>query len=183
MQNLFKTILFIQVLELLRALVPVPAPALKSSKISKESLSWEPSPEPSTAPLSRAGRSWENIHILEASFFGCSSSKRKQILLLLNLISSFLLKDRKIFSEDGNNKKSIATYFTGPDPNLHPCQTWHYCQWFTMTIPARANSPPTHNKHFQELKVCITKQIITVTQFTLHSPWITSFFVWHCSGA
>lgn len=113
-----------EALEPLWAPGPVPVPTLRSSElqISKESLSWAPSPEASTAPLSRAGRSLQNTRILEASFFGCSS-KRKQILLLLNLISSFLLKDRKIFAEDGNKqqkKHCISLYWPQPKSSSMP---------------------------------------------------------------
>lgn len=110
----------------------------------------------------------KNMHISEAVCFCCISSKRKQILFLLNLIFSFLLMDRKNFQKLIINIKKALTHFTGPGPSQHPCQTWHCCQWFTMTIPAQASSPPTYNKHFQGLKVCITTDI-TVNLFVFHT--------------
>lgn len=54
----------------------------------------------------------KNMHISEAVCFCCISSKRKQILFLLNLIFSFLLMDRKKLSEaDNKHKKSTNSLY------------------------------------------------------------------------
>lgn len=45
-----------------------------------------------------------NMHTSGAVCFCCISSKRKQIPFLLNLIFSFLLRDRKNFSEADNKQ-------------------------------------------------------------------------------